>query len=410
MSTDRVLRIQAVDASLNVIGPVDDYETAEFVCKFGPVSVETCGTFTITGIPRDSRTGLALTNGGAGVIASLDGRRFFPGLVTKPTRSRAGAGAATLDVFGYHYDVLTARRNAWPVPTTDSTTAQDAVEADIYRGNAAQAIRYYLERNLGPTARATSRVPNLTVPTGPNAGTNVTGRGRFHNLAEVVSGLAAAGGGLAWQTVFAPPNALAVEVFAPRDRSAHARFSEQLRNVEDSTYTTPHPTVTAGLALGGGQGVNRRVARQAVASSWWDFAETVIDRRDAGGALDDDLTPEELADVEAELLQAVTKALEEGRPAASFTATLLDSPAVGFLRPDSQGGYGPLDKVTVTVDGQPLVDVVRQVTVKRTSGDLAIRATVGAPEARTAALGPLGELLVRLRRTERELAHLQRSQ
>lgn len=405
----RTLRLQVRDADLNIVTVLDRYESCEIVPKFNPRSIETCGTFEVDGIDVDSLAGDALLQPGAGLVASLDGVRFFSGLVETPERSRTGSATSRMRVFGYSDDVLVASRQAWPVPTTDSLASQ-TVDADLFNGNASDAIRYYLGRNLvGPTARPSTRVPNLTVPAGASFGANVRGRARFHNLAELVSGLAAAagGGGIGWRVLHQPAGGLEAAVYQPRNRSAHARFSTRMRNLTSYTYATPKATVTRAVGAGGGEGSARLFAEHSVPAAWHEYRETFIDRRDAGGGAGS--TAQEIADATVELQQDATEAVVEGAADASFTATVADTPAVGFLRPDDQGGYGPLDTVTVTVDGESITAMVRSVSVQHTEFGVEVRPTVGGPDASDSALGPYADLLKRLLAAERRVARLERS-
>ena len=82
-TSPRRLRVQVRDADLRMVAPLDHYAEAEFVPKFNPVSRETCGTFLVK-LPMDLPEGrgpnpaaAAFLQPGAGVVASLDGQRFF---------------------------------------------------------------------------------------------------------------------------------------------------------------------------------------------------------------------------------------------------------------------------------------------------------------------------------------------
>lgn len=408
----RDLRLYVRDEQLRTVTILDRYETAEVVPKFNPVSLETCGTLEVSGIAVDSRAGRALLAPGAGINVSLDGKRFFTSLVESQSRSRAGSSGARMSVFCYADDSLAAVREAWPVPGQDSLAAQDAQEADTWVGEAAGGIRHYLRRNLAAEARTSSRVPLLEVPAGSSLGRRVVGRGRFHNVAELVSGLALAGGELGWRILHDPAlGRLVATVFAPRDRSAHARFSTQLRNMSSYELSTPKARLTDSVAAGGGQGTARRFARYTQPAAWYDYRGSFVDRRDVGGGADQQMTAEELARVEEELQQAAQEAVLGAASASTFNFVVKDTPAVGFLRPDNRGGYGPLDKVTVMTEGQKLVDVVRQVSIQRTSSGLDIKATVGGPNAKDSAMSSaFAGVIKRMVDQERRLARLERSQ
>lgn len=408
----RALRLYVRDDALRIVAPLDRYETAEVVPKFNPVSLETCGTVEVSGVDANSRAGRALLAPGAGLVASLDGHRFFSALVDAPSRSRAGAGKPSLSVFGYSDESLAASREAWPVPASDSVDAQDAQAYDTWLGSAADGIRYYLRRNLGSGARPSARVPAFVVSDdGATAGRRTVGRARFHNVAALITELAASPG-LGWRILHDPGTAqLIASVFTPRDRRAHARFSTSLRNMGSYSLSTPKAKLTDVVAAGGGQGTARRFARYTEPAAWYDYRGSFTDRRDVGGGKDQEMTAEELASVQEELEQAARDAVASAASAVSFSFDVRDTPAVGFLRPDNRGGYGPLDQVTVVVEDQELVDVVRQVSVQSTAGGLDIRATVGGPDAKDSRMSPAyAALTKRIVSQERRLAALERSQ
>jgi hypothetical protein len=376
--------MQVRDAALQIVAPVDHYFDAEIVSKWNPTSVETCGTFTVR-LPMESRAAAALREDGAGLVASLDGVRFFSGLVEEPERTRTAGGRGVLSVFGRSDDALLAVRNAWPVPSSDDLAAQGGSAYDVRTGAGETVVKAYVSANAGAASPVARRVPSLAVPTSTGLGSSVTGRARFTGLAELVSSLCVAAGGLGWRVV-QQGNQLVFEVFEPRDRSKHARFSVALRNLTSYKLATPKATVSRAITAGGGEGT-ARIFRQALNSSAWHaYRESFVDQR-------------QTTDL-AELDQAAAEALAEGEGKPSFSAPVQDTPAVAFLR-----DYGPLDLVTVSAEGVPYVDVVTQASVRATPERLTVIPTVGAPDA-----GPLPGLVTRLRAAERRLAHIERSQ
>lgn len=408
MNTPRKLRLQVRAADLRVVAPIDTYDEAEIVPKFNPVSLETCGTFLIKlpmrryddhGTLGWNPAAVALLEDGAGITSSLDRQPLMTGLVEAPERSRTGSGTEQLEVFGYSDEQLLAVRNAWPVPTSDLLSAQDAQPYDVRNGPAETVVKQYVAANAGPSAPAARRVPALTIQADAGLGSTVRGRARFYNLAQLVTDLCSEGGGLGWRVVHVADE-LRFEVFQPRDRTRHARFSPALRNLASYRLATPKDTVTRAIAAGGGQGVNRLFSESKFTRPWYQYREAYIDRRDAGGGADQVMTTEERAAAAEELYQSANDAVVKGQTPASFSAPVQDTPSVGFMRQ-----YGPLDRVSVSVYGTPLQDVVRQVSVKATSdGGVRIFPTVGVPDQ-----DPDADQIRRLRAAERRLARLERS-
>lgn len=406
MSRPRKLRLQVRAADLTVVAPIDVYTEVELVPKFNPVSLETCGTFLVRmpmrtrdswGRLRWNRAAAALLEDGAGITSSLDGQRVLTGSVEEPERSRTGSGTEQLEVFGYSDDQWLAVRNAWAVPGSNDLAAQDAQSHDVRRGPAETIIKQYVTAGVGPGAPLERRVPPLVVPTSSGLGSTITGRARFYNLAQLVTDLCAEGGGLGWRVVQVGTE-LRFEVFMPRDRTRHARFSPALRNVSSYRFKTPKGKVTRAIVAGGGQGINRLFREAKIAVPWWLYREAYVDRRDAGGGADQTMTTEERAAAAAELEQTAAEAVASGQLAASFAAPVQDTPAVGFMRE-----YGPLDRVRVSVAGTRADDIVRQVSIKGGPSGVSIFPTVGVPDQ-----DPSTDLQRRLREAERRLAQLER--
>lgn len=407
MKPPRKLRLQVRRADLKIAAPIDVYTEAEIVVKFNPVNLETCSTFMVrmpmrvrdgSGRLRWNRAATALLETDAGITSSLDGERLLAGDVEEPERSRTGRGVERLEVFGYSDDQILASRNAWPVPSSDVVTEQDAKPYDIRNGIAEDVIKAYVDAGVGPAAPVARRVGPLVIPPSSGLGTSVSGRARFYNLADLCTDLCSKGGGLGWRVVHVGAE-LHFEVFQPRDRTKHARFSPALRNLESYRFVTPKDQVTRALALGGGQGTDRLIREFGSPVSWHKYREAVIDRRDAGGGAAETMTTEERAAAAAELEQAAADAVAKGQSPASFHAPVQDTPAVGFMRE-----YRGLDRVRVNVLGTSLEDIVRQVSVEAGPKGIQIYPTVGVPGE-----GPDADLTSRLQAAERRLANLERS-
>lgn len=404
--SDRKLRLQVRNADLLVVAPLDLYSEAEFVLKWNPISLETCSTFMVSlpmrrrdafGRLRWNPAAVALLEDGAGITSSLDGQRLLTGSVEEPERTRSGSGPERLDVFGYSDDQWIAVRNAWPAPYSNSLETQDAAAYDVRNGPCETVVKGYVDANAGPSSPAERRVGKLVVPPSTGLGSVIPGRARFYNLAETITDLCSEGGGLGWRVVQVGLE-LRFEVFQPRDRTKHARFSPELRNLTSYKLMTPKAKVTRAIAAGGGQGVNRLFQEAKVAVPWWKYREAYIDRRDAGGGTEQVMTGDERLAAQAELVKAATDAVASGQLAASFAAPIQDTPAVGFMRQ-----YGALDKVTVSVGGASLQDVVRQVSVKGNEAGVDIVPTVGV-----ASQAPDADLIRRLQDLERRQTRIER--
>lgn len=362
------------NAALEIVGQVDDFTKLEAVIRFN-----TAGSW-ILDVPASLASKLGP---GAGIVARRGATVLFSGPVTEPSRNWS-KDTDSLSVAGITDECHPDDRLA--LPADPPYTADDY---DVRTDDAETVIKGYVDANLGPSADPDRRPPGGLV-LGPNLhrGSTVTGRARFDNLGDLIRSLAVAGGDLGWRIVQQGTD-LVFDVYEPMDRSATAKFSPALGNLRSFSYK---PTVSKAnyvIVGGGGQGTGRVFVEGGDAGQiarWRRRIETFRDRRDTT--------------VVGELNQTRSEELASNAEKLALTIAPIDTSAVQFLRDYNLG-----DRITVEVDGTPIVDVVREVKLTIDSSGETITPTAGTPEA--AGKGWLG-VFGQVRSLARKVGQLER--
>lgn len=312
----------------------------------------------LTLVERDSLTGAWQVTGpigqlrpllaaGTGAVISRGGDQVMSGPVTG--LERRGDGTATVSGVSDH--VRLADRVVYPTPAAEVW----AQTADVYTATGAREtlILNLINLNAGAGALAARRVAALRLPTTAGRGGTATITSRLDNLLTLAAQLAADGGltiGVG-QVEDGTGRHLDVTVRQTADLTATVRFGPPEeggpgRLAADWSYAVAAPVVTRAIVAGSGTGVSRGFRERSAAAAetlWGRRVESVVDQRQTSNT--------------AELDQAGDAALADGAGPTTVSATALDTPALGY-RADWRVG----DKVTVTLDGVDVANVVREVT------------------------------------------------
>lgn len=330
-------RLFSRDAALRRTGQVEDFRSLQMPLRFNRTSTWL--------LELDANSpAVDLLGRTDGLIVERDGVTLLSGPVTGLARESSG-DRDTVVVTGVDDTVWLERRLALPVPTGPPYTA---AEYDDKQGPAETVLRYYVDRNLGPTAAVPRRLPYLTLAADLGRGSTVRGFGRFHSLMELLQPLALAGGDLGFRIVQVGAG-LEFQVYVPGDRTATAVFSRDLGNLAAYSYAQSAPAADYVIVAGQGEGTLRAFAEGGTQADIdvYGRIEQFRDRRD----IDDDAT----------LPQALAEALAESQPATSLSLVPIDTAAVSFGVEYALG-----DRVSVLIGGEEIQDVVREVTLTLT--------------------------------------------
>ena len=351
-------------------GQIDDFTSLTVTARFNDADTW------VLDLPTSPVSALLLADG-AGLVVERDGQVLTSGPVVEVQR-QVDAQGDRLTVAGVSDDVWLARRVALP----DTSVAPAGY--DVRTGQVSAVLSQYVDVNAGPSAPLERR--QVVLGTDPAVGSTVTGRARFQQLDVLLRQLALAGGDVGWKVVDLG-GSLTFEVYQPTDRTDQAVFSFDLGNLASFTSTTRAPEANYLYVAGQGQLENRTVVEggDTAGIDRWGRIEQFADRRDT--------------DDTGELVQARDELLIE--QAAQFGLALepVDTVSLAFGT-----GYQLGDKVTVEVDGSPVVDVVRTVTITwDASGQTVV------PSVQSASSRQMLRLFERQRSLARRLADLERA-
>ena len=329
-------------------------------------------------LPSDTDAALLFRQPGYGLVVDTGGSVLLSGPASRWKLAQEPSGG-TLTVSGMSDDVWLARRLALPDPDGNFATA----EFDVRTGLAGTVIRQYVDANAGLSAQLDRQV--LQVAADQAEGTTVTGRARFDQLDQLVSALALAGGDLGWKVTDVAGD-LVFDVFVPADRSATAVFSVDLGNLAGFSLDTTAPSGTYVYVGGDGDGVARTFVetQDGTAVGQWGRIEQFAD----GGR----------SDATSELEQVAAEVLAQAAQPAALAVRPIDTDAMTFGVDYELG-----DLVTVEVGGVPIVEKIREVTVRFDETGRRVVPKVQPPGAAQTL-----ELVGAIARTQRRLDGLER--
>lgn len=344
------ITVQVRDRTRRLLGEVTDVRLFTAALRFARVSAWTLEL-------DDSSLGADLLTEGDGIYVTRDDAVLLSGPIRVRQRKLEN-GRRTLTVGGVDDTAYLETRLALPVPGGPPyTTAQ----YDTITAAAQTAMIYYINRNLGAGAVLNRRLPGLTFATDLGLGTSVRGNARFHNLLEVVQGLALDGGDLGFRLTQVGTD-IEFQVYDPADLTATAVFSEELGNLAGFDYSVAEPTASYVYVGGQGEGTARTIVEGGTAVAQ-DRVEVFADRRDTN-----DNTTLELAR---------DSRLVEGQSLTALSLSTIDTDAVAF-----GVDYNLGDRVRVIVDGTQIDDVLREVTLMWSAADdERLTPVVGTPGA-----------------------------
>jgi hypothetical protein len=352
----------------------------------------------ITGHIDDLRS--AFQPGSGIVLVDDNGVQRFSGVAPQFPKvfvERRGDHTATIN---YDADLVHLwERTCYPTPAnawTAQTTGYD-VQTAVHETR----ILGYISRNAGPDAYHSGtfdrRVPNLTVPASEGRGTSAKTSARFQNLGQLVAELAEAANLRVTIRHDVVEGELVVVVDTVPDLSAWARFGDASTGDlgllgEDWRYAVGVPGATTVLSAAKGELENRALnvlTDNTRKTAWGRHIELFLDQRGTDDA--------------GEISAGMATAMAENAPTVEASAPI----AAGDLEfGPGEGAITLGAKVAVNLDGEVVVDRVRQVstTVSVTAGEPTVKVEplFGTPDAAL----PISEkalrrLLQRMRNVER---------
>lgn len=360
------VQLLITDGNLTVVGdPLDDWANLDCTRRFNePAS----GSVDLPAYPET----MAQLAAGNRLVVIRDGAVWMAGPMEEPQNYSWGIGdegEPGIGVVSVQFSddlAVPAGYLTWPDPAVAWSAQPATASRAIATTNAETIIRTLIDENCGPSALAARQIPNFTLAVAAAVGTTTSVTTRLEGLLETCRRVAIDGGGLGFRTRQVGTQVL-FEVYAPRDLTATARFSEGLGNLRSVQYKLSAPTVTHALVSGSEEAVPRafvEVADTAAAAAWW-RVEQHID-----GSVDNDAT--------GELTAAGNEELATGAAPVELATVTVDT---DDLKAGLDFDLG--DRVTVQLPtGVEVADVVRSIHLQATAeaGEY-VTTLVGSPEA-----------------------------
>ncbi|MFD5220324.1 siphovirus ReqiPepy6 Gp37-like family protein [Streptomyces tendae] len=303
---------------------------------------------------------MELLQPGNRMVVLRDGEIWCAGPMEEPQdytwglESNAGVGTVTCRFS----DDLARVAGYLTYPEPSKSFATQTKTADVVRKltatNAETIIRTLVNENCGPGALAARRIEQLILDTVAGVGTNQTLSTRFEPLLDACR-TAAVTDKLGFRTRQVGDQ-IRFGVYAPRDLTGTARFSDGLGNLRSASFTLGAPTATSELVMGGndpaddppeGDPAYQRVYVEVTSNlhtDWW-RVEKFIEK----SGVDDDS--------EGELTQAGVLAFGNDNPTASLSTVTVDTED---LKAGRDFGLGDLVAVVLPT-GLEIADVVQSI-------------------------------------------------
>lgn len=363
-------RVEVRDAALNRIGIIDKWISMDLVVRYCQT-----GSWQILVEAGSPQANILQRGGGIAIYQDDVSTPILTGQIETFQHYWTNAqhsGVGSLYFGGKCDNKLAYNRLAFPDPSKPATQQWQADDSGRnISGPAGHLIWSELNQALGSGALANRQLGNVILGNDVTFGRQVSDNVQWDVIgAKLESWIdtTTAGYRFVWD-----PNqrVINLHLFTPRDLSKDIRFSTDLGNLREFTWSLTAPTVTRVIVACQGSGKNRYLYQQIDAESeaeWGLQVEQFLDRRDlpikadptTGQPIKADLsvTDEAFATAQQAVKDAATEALSQGAKNGNFQIYPIDTPLIKFGR-----DYFVGDRVTVAIDGTEYTDIVREVTI-----------------------------------------------
>lgn len=361
-------RIEVRDRNLNRIGIVDTWISLNFTVAYCAQ-----GTWQIL-IKADSDQADLFQQGG-GIAIYQDGvdTPLLTGAIEsfqKYWTTDQHTNVGSVYISGHDDNKLPYQRLGFPDPAKTIAQQYTAPDTRNISGAAAQAVWNELNTALGPGAQSGRRIAGLVMDSEVPTSASVTDTMRYDVVGTKFDTWMATNKDFGWRILWDPNlKELVADVYPTRDLTNIVRFSEDLGNLREFTYTQTAPSITRAIVACQGTGATRyvtQVVNTEAEAEWGIQYEVFVDRSDLPIQLDSAGAPMLVAGTTDTTLAAALQAVQDeassqlatGAPSGNLQIYPIDTENSEFGR-----DYFVGDIVTAYIDGVAYSDVLRQVTV-----------------------------------------------
>ncbi|MFD4608275.1 siphovirus ReqiPepy6 Gp37-like family protein [Streptomyces sp. NPDC058440] len=378
-------RVEVRDADLNRIGVIDTWTKLDVVvrhCQQGSwIILVEAGTPQADLLQRGG--GVAIYQEGVPTPILTGQIETFQHYWTNDQHTNLGS-----IYFGGSCDnALAYRRLAYPDPSKPATQQWQADDTRKVSGPAGQLVWTELDKALGAGAIPARRMAGVVTGSNFPSGEIVSDNLQWDVIGDKLESWTdqkTTGYRFVWD-----PNTkrINLQMYSPRDRSREIRFSKDLGNLREFTWTLSAPKVTRVIVACQGVGKKRYLYEQIdyeTEAEWGISIEQFLDRRDLPIVADPttgkpvkanlSVTDADFATAQQAVKDAANEALNAGAKNGNFQIYPIDTDLIKFGR-----DYFVGDIVTVSIDGTEYVDMVREISITVDSGgnNVTVSPTIG---------------------------------
>jgi hypothetical protein len=368
-------RVEVRDAALNRIGVIDTWISMDLVVRYCQQ-----GSWQMLVAAGTPQADLLQKGGGIAIYQDDVQLPILTGQIETFQHYWTNSQHTSLGslYFGGKCDNKVAyNRLAYPDPTKSATQQWQADDnGRAVSGPSGHLVWNELDKAMGAGALANRQMPGVVLGPDVPFGRAVSDVLQWDVIgAKLESWIDTTTTG--YRFLYSPDTkSINLELFSPQDRSRDVRFSKELGNLREFTWSLSAPTVTRVIVACQGTGKNRYIYQQIDTASedeWGLQIEQFLDRRDlpikadptTGAPVKADLTvtDEQFNTAKQAVIDAATEALNTGAKNGNFQLYPIDTPTVKFGR-----DYFVGDLVTVSLDGVEYTDIVREVSITVDAG------------------------------------------
>lgn len=357
------LTIEVRDHDFNRVGQLTpaDLVGSTFVSRFNNV-----GSWEVR-VANDSAMGELLRTPGYGIIVTGPNGVLISGPTTGAVLEQSVSNPlGDWKITGTDDSIILTERLAYPLPSESDVTKQ-TVAHDDRTGSAEYVLKQYVDVNIGPSATAARKIPNLIIQTDADQGETVAGQARFITLQELFYPLAQTGG--IGYTVEQSGTNLEFQVYVPQDKTATVRMDLDNNQLTKTEYAYLSPKSTRVIVAGAGEAEDRlfyeatNTEAQTAETLWGRRIETFTDARGS--------------DLQSQLIQIGSEVLvDNGKTIVNTSVTPADETTMRYGINWNLG-----DTITVVINDIEYAAVVTEVGISIQADGVRIQATVGTPTA-----------------------------
>lgn len=339
---------------------LDDFLKLDLILRWNDVS-----TWSVE-LPKNAKS-TQFASAGYGIVIERSDSPTFSGPVTIMEREWEETKDRII-VSGVSDDTYLFRRLAFPslpVSNGDGTYSFAANAYDVRTDNAETVMHQYVQANAitGGTFATGRAIPGLVLGANEGRGATVTYSARFQTLGEILQALALADTSIGFRV-----RELIFEIVSPVDLSADVVFSPEMGNLKSFKYSRQAPLANQFYVAGGDEGTARKfvIGGDTDSQDTWGTIESFRDRRDTEDPV--------------ELTQTLTEEIADKGEQRGLEVMPIDLPTLSYGTHYNLG-----DTVTVEIDGEPIVDRLRQINLTYDENGESIAPNVMTPTAQAAA-------------------------